>query len=153
MIGAVRTWFEAHALDCRAPVLEIGSYNVNGSVRDLFPEPYTGLDLQAGPSVDVVGNAEWSNCFAEGSFQTIVSTETLEHVQRPWEVVENIGYWLAPGGVALVSVPFMFAIHDYPVDYWRISDQGLRFLFEEAGLTVLECVISATHTYGKAVKP
>lgn len=153
MIGAVRTWFEAHAVGCLAPVLEIGSYNVNGTVRDLFPEPYTGLDMQDGPGVDVVANAELASTFAPGAFQTIVSTETLEHAQRPWEVIENMAFWLVPGGKALISVPFLFPIHNYPADYWRISDQGLRFLFEDCGLTMLACEMDDSHAYALAVKP
>ena len=38
-------------------VVDIGSFDVNGSYRTLFTDPgwqYTGVDLEAGPGVDVV---------------------------------------------------------------------------------------------------
>lgn len=151
MIQPVLEWFGARAAECRAPVLELGSYYENGSVRDLFPQPYIGLDMRDGPGVDVVADV-LTHEFQEGSFNTIVSTETLEHVTEPWTAIMRMARWLAPGGRMLISVPFSFPFHPYPQDYWRMTDTGLRYLMEKAGLTVLEAVIMDTHTYGMAVK-
>ena len=37
-----------------ARVLEVGSLDINGSVRELFEKcDYTGVDLQMGPGVDL----------------------------------------------------------------------------------------------------
>ena len=38
-------------------ILDVGSYNVNGSYKHLFNDKccfYTGLDMEAGPNVDIV---------------------------------------------------------------------------------------------------
>jgi len=35
-------------------VLDVGSFDVNGSYRDLFGIGYTGLDIIDGPKVDIV---------------------------------------------------------------------------------------------------
>ena len=53
VIDANRTFLED------ASVLEIGSYDVNGTVRKLFAAAghYVGVDLVEGPGVDVVGSA------------------------------------------------------------------------------------------------
>ena len=60
-------------------VLEIGSLNINGTVRDFFNATrYVGVDLQAGPGVDVVGNGDWS-WFAPDSFDVAISAECFEH--------------------------------------------------------------------------
>ena len=38
-------------------ILDVGSYDVNGSYKTLFTSPtfeYTGLDMESGPNVDIV---------------------------------------------------------------------------------------------------
>jgi len=54
--GAITVW------PVRGKVLEVGSYDVNGSVRPLFKNrqrfpSYTGIDMREGPGVDMVGVA------------------------------------------------------------------------------------------------
>jgi SAM-dependent methyltransferase len=151
MIEPVLQWFGARAATWSPPVLEVGSFNVNGSVRSMFAEPYIGLDMRDGPGVDVVGDV-LTHHFGDGEFNTIVSTETLEHCAQPWKAIERMSYWLAPGGKMLISVPFRFDFHEYPSDYWRMTHEGLKLLFEAAGLTTLEAEIIDTHTYGMAQK-
>ena len=123
----------ARELQVQAPVLEVGSYNVNGSIRELFPTPYTGMDIRPGEYVDVVGDVMTHE--SPSRFNTIVCCETLEHLRLPWKAVERMGRWLEPGGYLIVTVPFMHPIHDFPSDYYRFSGEGLKVLFEEAGLT------------------
>jgi SAM-dependent methyltransferase len=125
-----------------APVLEVGAGNINGSIRGLFPEPYTGMDIEAGPGVDDVQDVLTCHYQPE-TFSTIVCCETLEHVTKPWLAVERMAEWLKPGGYLLLSAPFSHFIHDYPGDYWRFTGQGFRVLFEEAGLTTVETAITA----------
>jgi hypothetical protein len=67
--------------------VEIGSYNHNGSVRDLFDavsSRYIGIDVIPGRGVEYVGNItvqadleDFINKY--GYFDTILTTETLEH--------------------------------------------------------------------------
>ena len=57
-------------------VVDIGSYDVNGSYRPLFAQPgwrYTGVDLEAGPGVDVVLSSPYRLPFATGSVDLVVS--------------------------------------------------------------------------------
>ena len=152
MIEEVRQWVGGKAQHCRASVLEIGSLNVNGSVRDLFPEPYTGLDMQKGKGVDIVADVLTYDGFTEGQFNTIISTETLEHVTEPWRAVERCAEWLAPGGLLIIAVPFEWPLHDFPSDYYRFTHHGLRFLAERVGLTVLTAELNH-HAYMMAQKP
>ena len=40
-------------------ILDIGSYDVNGTVKKIFPlNKYLGIDLAKGPNVDVVLNGD-----------------------------------------------------------------------------------------------
>ena len=69
----------------RARVLEVGSLDINGSVRDFFTDcAYMGADLEAGPGVDLVAQGQDLD-FPTGWFDTTISAECFEH--NP--------YWLA----------------------------------------------------------
>lgn len=84
-------------------VLEIGSYNVNGSIRQFFtaPKRYVGVDLIAGPDVDVVCRGE---DFDDATlFDVAVSTECFEHTAKFLEVFENMTRLVRPGGMVLTS--------------------------------------------------
>lgn len=66
-----------------AHVLEVGSLDVNGSVRQFFSGcVYTGLDLTPGRGVDYVCHAkDWKK---RGYYDTVISTEALEH-DKHWQ--------------------------------------------------------------------
>ena len=61
MHPAALQWVTEALDDLPAPtrVIELGSLNVNGGLRHLFPPEcdYIGVDLQPGPGVDVVADA------------------------------------------------------------------------------------------------
>lgn len=70
-------------------VLEIGSYDVNGSNRSLFtPTRYIGVDLIDGPGVDYVGLGHLfrSRC----RFDVVISTECFEHDPFYVETLANM---------------------------------------------------------------
>ncbi len=76
-------------------VLEVGSLDVNGSARAILeplgPSDYTGVDIAHGPGVDVICNSEkLVEKFGAASFDVVVSTEMLEHVQDWRLVVSNL---------------------------------------------------------------
>jgi SAM-dependent methyltransferase len=62
--------------------------------------------------------------------------QVLEHVRHPTRAARNLWRLLRPGGLAIVSVPFMIRIHREPEDYWRFSPAGLEALLEDAGFQV-----------------
>lgn len=70
-------------------VLEIGSSSVNGSVRQLFDtESYVGVDLAAGPGVDVIGSGHEFE--SEERFDICISCECFEHNPYYLETVNNM---------------------------------------------------------------
>lgn len=99
----IRAIEELHVDPDGAVVAELGSYNVNGSVRDLFEgcKSYTGVDVRKGPGVDVVEDGgTWGRA---NSCDVVVSTETLEHAPDPAAIIANAGRILKPGGVVIVT--------------------------------------------------
>lgn len=62
-----------------ANVLEIGSLNINGTVRDFFTDcNYVGVDVASGNGVDVVAFAE-NLKYPDRAFHTVISAECFEH--------------------------------------------------------------------------
>ncbi len=84
-------------------VCELGSFDVNGSVRDLFPgAEYVGVDSRPGPGVDIAADAaDWPG--NGRPFDCVVCTEVLEHTPRAEEIVRNAFRLLDPGGVLIVT--------------------------------------------------
>jgi SAM-dependent methyltransferase len=80
-------------------VLEVGSYSVNGTVRDLFPAAeYIGVDLVDGPGVDVVDYGHELK-FPDGHFDAAISGECFEHDPYWRATFENMVRMTRPGGL------------------------------------------------------
>ncbi len=76
--------------------------------------------------------------FTDGSFDSVLANEVLEHVFNPEEFMAEIVRVLRPGGKLVMTVPFVWDEHEQPVDYARYTSFGLRHLVEAAGFRVLE---------------
>lgn len=139
---SVRAWVrmtvEAYNLG-GLPTIEIGSYDVNGGVRDLFCGRYWGLDARPGPGVDVVWDIECGPHTLLPPVDVVVSTEALEHTPHPWRAVENMGACLRPGGHLLLTARAPgFPIHEHPGDFWRMTPAAMEIVVTDAGLTIVE---------------
>lgn len=114
-----------------AKILEIGSMDVNGSLRD-FAEPttqYIGVDLEKGPSVDVVVKPGEKLPFDDFSFDLIMASSAFEHDPRFWETFIEMCRVARPGGHIYVNAPSNGGVHRYPLDCWRFyPDAGLALV-------------------------
>lgn len=120
-----------------ASVLEVGSLDVNGSVRNLFRGEYVGLDMREGKGVDVVADAS-DLPFADRSFGVVVSTEMLEHCLKPYEAVREMGRVLTSRGELLLTARGPgFPRHGYPNDYWRFTEADFSAMMHVADV---QCV-------------
>ncbi|MFT6109657.1 MAG: ubiquinone/menaquinone biosynthesis C-methylase UbiE [Planctomycetota bacterium] len=72
----------------------------------------------------------------DGSIDTVLSTEVLEHVPDPRSLVTEMARVLKPGGHLLLTVPFIQPLHELPSDYYRFTPSSLRLFAEGAGLVV-----------------
>lgn len=96
--------------------------------------PATGKELyDARPSVF----ADASRLpFLDESIDTIVMLEVLEHLRSPHEAMREVARVLRPGGRLLLSIPFLYPIHDAPHDYQRLTQHGLMRDAKDAGFHV-----------------
>ena len=126
---------------CNGVVLDIGA--ADGWLRSLlspsanyisldYPVTATGL-YRTRPAV--FGNAE-NLPFQDGSIDAVACYEVLEHVRRPDAVMVEISRVLVPGGVAELSMPFLYPVHDAPHDYQRWTRHGWERSAKNVSLTI-----------------
>jgi SAM-dependent methyltransferase len=90
---------------------------------------YVGVDVQENPSADVHGPVE-ALPLEDGSFDIVLCTQVLEHVDDPAAAVRELHRVTAPGGRVLASTHGVMVYHPNPVDLWRWTHTGLERLFE-----------------------
>lgn len=97
---------------------------------------YVGMDLPSIKSADVHGDVQ-KIPFKNGSFDTVLCTEVLEHVPQPDKAMAEMARVLKKGGHLILTAPQVWGLHDIPYDYYRYTPYGLRYLAEKAGLKVI----------------
>lgn len=91
-----------HASGEPIDVVEIGSLDINGTVRHLFPyADWHGIDVVAGPGVDEVADgATWQPA---GLVDLVVCCEVLEHTSSWREIVANAARMVRSGGRVILT--------------------------------------------------
>lgn len=128
-------------------VLEVGSYNVNGSLRShvqsMKPAQYLGIDLQNGPGVDYAVDfcamtpQRVKDLWPE-PFDLVISTEMLEHAEDWRAAINNMKSVLKPGGWLLLTTRGVgFPRHGYPSDYWRFDCKDMQRIFADCKLRTI----------------
>jgi SAM-dependent methyltransferase len=75
--------------------------------------------------------------FPAGTFDSVLCTQVLEHVERPWQVIAEIARVLGPNGKLLLSAPQAWRLHEEPFDFYRFTRYGLSYLMRNCGLDVI----------------
>lgn len=112
----------------RAKVLELGSYEINGSLRSHAPKTteYVGIDLEAGPGVDFVVEPGKPWPLEDNYFDLVLASSVFEHDPMFWATFLQMVRKVRRGGYIYVSAPSNGAVHRYPEDHWRFyPDSGL----------------------------
>lgn len=86
-------------------VLEIGSLDINGSIRPIFypfAEKYIGIDTQEGPGVDVVTSA--TDYLKPRYFDIVICAEVFEHTPDWKKIIDNSYENLVDGGIFISTM-------------------------------------------------
>jgi SAM-dependent methyltransferase len=75
--------------------------------------------------------------FRASAVDTVVATELIEHLPHPEAFLREAARVLRPGGVVIVSAPFMEPLHEEPRDFFRFTGHGLRCILERHGFRLL----------------
>ncbi len=127
-------------------VLDIGSQDLNGSLKKICPKEfkYIGLDFEDAKGVDIVLENPYNFPFNDQSIDIVVSSSCFEHSEMFWLTFLEILRILKPNGIFYLNAPSDGQFHRYPVDCWRFypdSGQALVKWAKKSGYKpiLLEC--------------
>jgi SAM-dependent methyltransferase len=129
--------------------------------QKFFNCKYIGLDSLTQAQPDIVGDA-WNLPFPDNHFDGIILNQSLEHIAKLNETVNEIQRTLKPSGLAIITAPQTMKNHSsafsstkapvhnfdttqepyWRVDYYRFTKFGLIYLFRDFK------IISLTPTTG-----
>ena len=111
-------------------VVEIGSQDVNGSLRSVAPSrfEYIGVDFVEGKGVDFVLQDPYQLPFVSDFADIVLSSSCFEHSEMFWITFMEIMRILKPHGLLYLNVPSNGSFHRYPVDCWRFYPDSGRAL-------------------------
>lgn len=135
--------------------IKILSSNLNGNLLDFGcgSKPYKGVFTKVssyiGVDLKIEGreeNHKYIDKFYDGktipfedeTFDSLLSTEVLEHVFNVEDILKEINRVLKKGGKALITTPFMWEEHEMPYDFARYTTPALFHLYEKNGFKVIE---------------
>jgi SAM-dependent methyltransferase len=135
--AAVGQWLAAHTDLLGGRLLDNGCGNQ--PYRSWY-EPHVkevvALDAAPNEGVGVLGFADRLP-FAAHTFDTVLATEVLEHVENVERAASELFRVLTPGGHALITVPYLYPTHEAPYDFRRFTHFGLADLLKRHGFEVL----------------
>jgi SAM-dependent methyltransferase len=108
-------------------VLEIGSQNFNGGLRDFKKHNmnWIGVDLSDGPGVDKVVGVGESLPFDSGQFDLVLASSVFEHDIQFWNTFLEMVRVVKDTGIVLLIMPSQGSFHRYPLDAFRFyPDSG-----------------------------
>ena len=109
--------------------------------------------------VDSVTCMDWANSFHENphldfiqdlnkplslkceTFDTVLLSDVLEHVAETNSLLKEINRVLKPGGRLIISVPFLYHLHEIPYDNYRFTSYGLTHKLDKFGFEIDEFVV------------
>lgn len=121
------TYSESFKNITKPKIVEIGSQDVNGTLRDLVPSyfDYIGVDYVDGKNVDIVLSDPYEIPIESDSLDIVISSSVFEHSEMFWLLYLEIMRILKPRGIFYLNVPSNGMFHRFPVDCWRFyPDSG-----------------------------
>ncbi len=100
---------------------------------------YVGCDIMQSHlnKVDILCEAN-NIPLQTSSFDTVFSTQTIEHVEDHQGLINEAYRLLIPSGYFIIAAPFIWPLHEEPYDFFRFTKHGFKFILEKAGFEMIE---------------
>lgn len=141
-------------------VIELGSRDINGSPRGLFPNAtYVGVDVEDGAGVDVV--ADGCEYVPKRKADVVVCCEVLEHLKQWRRLLNNAGRCCRKGGRVVVTAAGPGRTPHSAVDggqvrpdewYENIEPKALGAALKRAGFVDVEVAVRGADVQATGVK-
>ena len=139
---AIYTGIKKHSARFKGKLLDFGC----GSkpYEHLFTvDSYIGIDLEVNEGhnipkhkVDVFYNGD-KLPFSENSFDSIYASEVFEHVFNLEEILNDINRVHKPGGLLLITMPFVWREHEMPNDFGRYTSAGIKHIMKKCNYNII----------------
>lgn len=127
---------QKHSHYVKGIVLDAGSGDGERYKSFFKFDKYIKLDINTNSGADIIGSIE-NIPLGDGSVDSVISTQVLEHVKNPQKAVYEFYRVLKSGGYCLVTVPQLNELHEEPNDYFRFTKYGLEEIFRNAGFKII----------------
>jgi len=144
-----KMFFETYVSGMKgAKLVEIGSQNVNGSLRSVCPPDidYVGIDFVEGDGVDIVLDDPYNLPLVTESVDIVVSSSCFEHASMFWLTFNEVMRILKPHGLFYLNAPSNGLFHRYPVDCWRFYPDAAHALSTWAKYCGFNAAVIETYT-------
>lgn len=102
---------------------------------------YLSIDVEESPyhrgtNLDMVWNGQ-SIPLENDSITCVLMTEVIEHLPEPSIVLAEIRRVLIPGGFLVLTLPFLYPLHEPPSDYARYTPYFIESLASKLGFIII----------------
>ena len=131
----IESWLERHREDVRGRVLEVKDDGYTTRFGGDRVSRVDVLDIDpANEHATITADLAHADVIPDAMFDCVLLTQTLQLVYDVSSAISHVRRVLAPGGVALVTVPSVspVVLENRPsVDYWRFTRASCERLFED----------------------
>ena len=82
--------------------------------------------------------------FAHTCIHNVLLLDVLEHIPDPAGCLQEIHRVLLPCGRLIIQIPFLYPVHDKPLDFQRWTIYGISRMLEKAGFIVTVNEVTGT---------
>lgn len=119
------------------PVLDVGAGEQPYRRYLKDGEEYVSMDLSEDRASDITGSV-LSIPLDDDSFDGIICTEVIEHVDDPQSAIRELLRVSKEGGLLYLTAPMSWGLHYEPHDYFRYTKYGLSSMLEAEGFRVVD---------------
>lgn len=102
---------------------------------------HIGVDIEDGfynkSHIDIVGTA-YEVPVDSNEADAVISTQVIEHLEKPVEALTEAHRLLKEGGVLFLSFPFLYPVHAAPYDFMRYTDFYIQNTLKDIGFEIVE---------------
>lgn len=112
----------------RGRILDVGCGDKPYQSLLVEAQEYIGLDVCDDRKVDILVDSMRPWPLEHDSFDAVLCTQVLEHVTDTEGMLRSIRQVIKPGGMLIITAPFIYNAHGIPEDYHRFSIYGMEKL-------------------------
>lgn len=126
-------------VDWHGKVLDIGGKKRNKRGRFRPPldrvETWEYVNIDSATEPDFLCSAD-DIPVPDGSYDIVLMTEVLEHLEKPVDAIKEAHRVLRPEGETIITMPFLYAVHADPQDFQRWTADKIRLELKNTGFSV-----------------